>query len=103
MNKFEAIILLNPDISTTILNKEEESFLNSIIKNEGKIINQEDWGLRDLSYKINNISKAFYSFYQIEIEGDKIESIKIVGELPENDTIDNLIKSWNTILDKNNY
>ena len=34
------------------------------------------------------------------IQGDKIESIKIVGELPENDTIDNLIKSWNTILDK---
>ena len=37
------------------------------------------------------------------IQGDKIEGIKIVGELPENDTIDNLIKSWNTILDKNNY
>ena len=37
------------------------------------------------------------------IQGNKIEGIKIVGELPENDTIDNLIKSWNTILDKNNY
>ena len=37
------------------------------------------------------------------IQGDKIEGVKIVGELPENDTIDNLIKSWNTILDKNNY
>ena len=37
------------------------------------------------------------------IQGDKIEGIKIVGELPENDSIDNLIKSWNTILDKNNY
>ena len=37
------------------------------------------------------------------IQGDKIEGIKIIGELPENDTINNLIKSWNTILDKNNY
>ena len=37
------------------------------------------------------------------MQGDKIEGVKIVGELPENDTIDNLIKSWNTILDKNNY
>jgi len=37
------------------------------------------------------------------IQGDKIEGVKIVGELPENDTIDTLIKSWNTILDKNNY
>ena len=37
------------------------------------------------------------------MQGDKIEGVKILGELPENDTIDNLIKSWNTILDKNNY
>ena len=36
------------------------------------------------------------------IQGDKIEKIKIVGELPENDAINNLMKSWNTILDKNN-
>ena len=36
------------------------------------------------------------------IQGDKIEEIKIEGELPENDAIDNLMKSWNVILDKNN-
>ena len=72
-----AVILLTPDISTTIVDKEEESFLNSIrLKNEGKIINQEDWGLRDLSYNIKNYKKAFYKFYQIEINGSKIQDIK---------------------------
>ena len=76
MNKFETVILLSPDISTTIIDKEEESFLNSILKNEGKIINQEDWGLRDLSYNIKNFKKAFYKFYQIEINGSKIQDIK---------------------------
>ena len=76
MNKFEAIILLSPDISTLIVEKEEESFLNSILKNEGKIINQENWGLRDLSYNIKNYKKAFYKFYQIEVNGSKIQNIK---------------------------
>ena len=76
MNKFETVILLSPDISTTIIDKEEESFLNSILKNEGKIINKEDWGLRDLSYNIKNYKKAFYKFYQIEINGSKIQDIK---------------------------
>ena len=76
MNKFETVILLTPDISTTIVDKEEESFLNSILKNEGKIINQENWGLRDLSYNIKNYKKAFYKFYQIEINGSKIQDIK---------------------------
>ena len=36
------------------------------------------------------------------LQGDKIEEIKIIGEVPENATIDNLVESWNTILDKNN-
>ena len=46
------------------------------IKASGGIKNTEDWGLRDLSYNIGNFSKSFYNFYQIEIEGSKIESIK---------------------------
>ena len=36
------------------------------------------------------------------IQGDKIETIQIIGDLPSNDAIGNLIESWNTILDKKN-
>jgi hypothetical protein len=36
------------------------------------------------------------------LQGDKIAEIKIIGEVPENAAIDNLVESWNTILDKNN-
>ena len=42
----------------------------------GSIFSEEDWGLRDLSYKIKNFKKAFYKFYQLEIEGSKIQNIK---------------------------
>ena len=42
----------------------------------GSIISQEEWGLRDLSYKIKNFQKAFYKYYQLEIEGSKIQDIK---------------------------
>jgi small subunit ribosomal protein S6 len=76
MNKFEAVILLNPDISTSIIAKEDENFLSNIAKSDGKIINHEDWGLKELSYNIKNHKKAFYKFYQIEINGKKLEEIK---------------------------
>tara|TARA_Y100001970_G_scaffold2024_1_gene2411 strand:- start:1123 stop:1617 length:495 start_codon:yes stop_codon:yes gene_type:complete len=33
------------------------------------------------------------------VQHDVIENIQIVGELPKNETIDNLILSWNNILD----
>ena len=76
MNIFEAVVLLSPEITSKDRSSCLENLQKVIKDKSGKIINNEDWGLRDLSYKIDNYSKAFYNFYQIEIEGDKIESIK---------------------------
>ena len=76
MSNFEAVVLLSPEISSTIRNSCLDNLEKMINEKSGQIINKEDWGLRDLSYKIDHFSKAFYNFYQIEIEGDKIESIK---------------------------
>ena len=76
MKKFEAVLLLSPEISSKSRNECNDTFIKMINDNSGTIVNNEDWGLRDLSYKITNFSKAFYNFYQIEIEGNKIEKIK---------------------------
>ena len=81
MNKFEAVVLYNPDLSTTILSKQEETFKKQLIDSKGNVISQEDWGLRDLSYKINKYKKAFYKFYQIEIDGNELSNIgKILNQ-----------------------
>ena len=84
MNNFEAVVLLSPEISPTIRSSCLDNLEKVITEKSGQIINNEDWGLRDLSYKINHYSKAFYNFYQIEIEGDKIESIKKTLNQDEN-------------------
>ncbi len=76
MNKFEAVILLSPDLSSENLKKQEESFNKLLLGLNGSIFSKEDWGLRDLNYKIKNFKKAFYKFYQLEIEGSKIQNIK---------------------------
>ena len=76
MNKFEAVILFNPDLSNTIIDKEENNFNKIIETLKGKIHEKENWGLKDLSYSINNYKKAFYKYYQIEILGSELKSIK---------------------------
>ena len=76
MNKFEAVILFNPDLSNLIVEKEEKNITDNIESSDGKIVSTENWGLRDLSYNINNYKKAFYKFYQIEINGSSIENLK---------------------------
>ena len=84
MNNFEAVVLISPEIPSVVKNSCLDNLEKIINEKSGKIINNEDWGLRDLSYKIDNYSKAFYNFYQIEIEGDKIESIKKTLNQDEN-------------------
>jgi len=84
MNKFEAVLLLSPEISSQSLNDEINNFRELIISNTGKIINEEDWGLRDLSYNIDKFKKAFYKYYQLEITSSEIDKIKKILNQSDN-------------------
>ena len=76
MDKFEAVLLFSPDLTSQIISKENENINNIIVNFKGNLVNIEDWGLKNLSYNIKNYKKAFYKFYQLEIKGDKIKDIK---------------------------
>ena len=78
MSKFEAVILLSPDLSSENLKKQEESFNKLLLGSNGSVFSKEDWGLRDLSYKILAFKKAFYNFFQIEVNGSEISRLKII-------------------------
>tara|TARA_B100000902_G_scaffold240253_1_gene227596 strand:- start:101 stop:427 length:327 start_codon:yes stop_codon:yes gene_type:complete len=85
MNKFEAVLMISPETSDKLLDQNIKNFQNIIIDNSGKITNTEDWGLRDLSYDINNFKKAFYRYFQLEIDGNNLQ--KIAKNLNQNDNI----------------
>ena len=61
MSKFEAVIMLSPDLSSANLEKQEDSFKKHLSELSGNIIAEEDWGLRHLSYKIRKFKKAMHS------------------------------------------
>ena len=84
MNKFEAVVLLSPEISSKVRISCLENLEKVINEKSGNIVNNEDWGLRDISYKIGHFSKAFYNFYQIEIDGNNLESVKKTLNQDEN-------------------
>ena len=75
MNKFEVVLILNPELSTNSLDKEISEFKSNLEAHSAKIINEENWGLRDLSYRINKFKKAFYRFFQIETSGSIVKEI----------------------------
>ena len=75
MNKFEVVLIFNPDISTSTLNSEIDDFKSKLSSQSAKIISEENWGLRDLSYSINKYNKAFYRFLQIEGLGEIVKNL----------------------------
>ena len=75
MSKFEVVLLFNPELASSKLNSEIDEFKSKLTSLSAKVVNQEDWGLRDLSYNIDKFKKAFYSFFQIEAPGTIIKDI----------------------------
>ena len=75
MNKFEVVLIFNPELATSKLKSEIDNFKSMLKSHSASIINEEDWGLRDLSYNINKFKKAFYNFFQIEGSGDLIKNL----------------------------
>ena len=75
MNKFEVVLIFNPELPTTTLKSEIEKFKTKISSQSALILNEENWGLRDLSYSINKFKRAFYNYFQIEASGNIIKDL----------------------------
>tara|TARA_B100000989_G_scaffold290322_1_gene263321 strand:- start:40 stop:366 length:327 start_codon:yes stop_codon:yes gene_type:complete len=75
MNKFEVVLVFNPDLPTSTLNSELEKIISRLTQESAVIINKENWGLRDLSYNIDKFKKAFYNFLQIEAQGNIVKNL----------------------------
>ena len=75
MNKFELVLIYNPELSNSKLSDQLKFIKNLIIDKSGKIVNEENWGLRDLSYSIKKFKKAFYTLLQLEISGNAVKDL----------------------------
>ena len=84
MKKYEAVIILNPNLSSKV-----ESFakdFEKLLKQHSYSINKmEDIGRRQLSYSINNHNKGHYMIFNIE--GDSLQLIDIENKIKYNESI----------------
>ena len=84
MKKYEAVIILNPNLSPKVetFTKNFEKLLNS---NSFNIVKYEDVGRRQLAYSINNHNKGHYLLFNIE--GDPIKLIEIENKIKYDESI----------------
>ncbi len=82
---YENTIIAKQDLPATELKKIKDKYNEIINKNAGKVVKVEEWGLLNLSKRINNYKKGFYIHYKFE------GNSQTLNEISKKIKIDNLI------------
>ncbi|MDC0400965.1 30S ribosomal protein S6 [Candidatus Pelagibacter sp.] len=91
MNLYEHTIVARQDTSPAQIKQLTEKYSKIVEKNEGEIVQTEEWGLLNLSYIIKKNRKGTYIHFKIKGSG------KIIDELEKNEVIDKNLLRYMTV------
>ena len=91
MNFYEHTIVARQDTSKTQLKQLQDKYTSIIEKNDGKILQTQNWGLLNLAYIIKKNKKGNYIHYKFQSESN------VVLELEKNEKLDKNILKYLTI------
>ena len=66
MSFYENLFVVRPDLTQAKVDELTAKYAKVISDKGGKIVKQENWGLRDLAYKIQKNRKAYYAIIEME-------------------------------------
>ena len=84
MKKYEAVIILNPNLSSKV-DEFKKDFEKLLTDNSFKIVKTEDVGRRQLAYSIANHNKGHYLLFNLE--GDPSKLLEIETKIKYNESI----------------
>ena len=91
MNLYEHTIVARQDVSTAEIKQITEKYSSIITKNNGEIVQTQNWGLLNLAYMIKKNKKGNYIHFKIKGNGEMIK------ELEKNERIDKNLLRFVTI------
>lgn len=75
MNKYESVVIINPNVDEEGLKALVENF-TKLINTDGKVEKVEELGKRKLAYEINKNSEAYYVVYYFEANPNLIAELE---------------------------
>ena len=91
MNLYEHTIVARQDTGPAQIKQLTEKYTKIIEKNDGEIVQTEEWGLLNLAYDIKKNRKGSYLHFKIKGPG------KIIEELEKNEVIDKNLLRYMTV------
>lgn len=71
MNSYSLTLLIKNELSE----KDRGEILDSVKKNFDKLVKEDLWGTKNMSYKIKHQDKAFYAHFEFESDPAKISPL----------------------------
>ena len=91
MNLYEHTIVAKQDISNVEIKQLTDKYSKIVEKNDGEIVQTENWGLLNLAYIIKKNKKGSYIHFKIKGPG------KIIEQLEKNESIDQNLLRYMTV------
>ena len=82
MNKYESVIIINPNVDEAGLKALEEKF-TGLINENGKVEEVVEIGKRKLAYEIKKFKEAFYVQFEFEAKPESIKEIERVYRITD--------------------
>ncbi len=82
MNKYESVIIVNPNVDEAGLKALEEKF-TGLINENGKVESVENMGKKKLAYEIKKFSEATYMLFKFEAKPDSIAELERVYRITD--------------------
>ena len=82
MNKYESIIIVNPNVDEAGLKALEEKF-TGLINENGKVESVENMGKKKLAYEIKKFKEAPYMLFNFEAKPDSIKELERIYRITD--------------------
>lgn len=82
MNKYESVIIVNPNIEEASVKALEEKF-TGLINENGKVESVENMGKKRLAYEIKKNKEGIYLVFNFEAKPDSIKELERVYRITD--------------------
>jgi small subunit ribosomal protein S6 len=76
MALYESVFIARQDVSSNQVDEFTQAFTKVIEDNDGKVTKTENWGLRNLAYKIKKNRKGHYVLFNVDAPAKAIEELE---------------------------
>ena len=82
MNKYESVVIINPEVDEEGVKALENTFTDMINKN-GKVSKVDELGKKKLAYEIKKFKEATYMLFNFEAKPDSIAELERIYRITD--------------------